>query len=391
MRRPFWFPTWLFRKVDERPEVNRNEGLPTNYKDGRLRPPFDLTCPSQATSYTRYPNQWAKIRENIREPAAELLGTMILILVGTGVNCQFALSADVNISPSPQGSYLGFNVAWGCGMLCTRVLQWHILAIHAKVEHMANVPEAAALGVWVSGGVSGGHINPAVTLCMAIFRGLPWSKAFTYILGQIIGAWIGALIVFANYSGGIDIFEGSPGQRTLKTARLFSTYPLTYVSSANCFFDEFIGAFILVFVVFAISDKQNTALHPSLVPLVIFFVILGIGAAFGMQTGYAVNPARDLGPRIMTAMVGYGSQVFTFRHHYWIWGPIIASCCGGLVAGLLYDLFIYRGPESFINRPDAGARASFGTRQGRNRSPVQGEESLVPEEYVPRDAFRVEV
>ncbi|KAH9069311.1 putative aquaporin 4 [Lactarius deliciosus] len=327
MRRPFSFPTWLFRKVDERPEVNRNEGLPTNLKDERLRSPFDLTCPSQAMSHTRHPNQWAKIRENIREPAAELLGTMILILVGTGVNCQFALSADVNISPSPQGSYLGFNVAWGC------------------VEYMTDVPKAAALGVWVSGGVSGGHINPAVTLCMAIFRGLPWFKAFTYILGQITGACIGALIVFANYSGGIDIFEGGAGQRTLKTARLFSTYPPTAFST------EFIGAFILVFVVFAISDKHNTALHPSLVPLVIFFLILGIGAAFGMQTGYAVNPARDLGPRIMTAMVGYGSQVFTFRHHYWIWGPIIASCCGGLVAGLLYDLFIYRGPESFINRP----------------------------------------
>lgn len=293
---------------------------------------------------------------------------MILILVGTGVNCQFALSADPNVSPSPKGSYLGFNITWGC---------------------------AAALGVWVSGGVSGGHINPVVTLCMAIFRGLPWFKAFTYILGQIIGAWMGALIVFANYSGGIDIFEGGDGQRTLKTASLFSTYPLPYVSSANCFFDEFIGTFILVFVVFAISDKHNTALHPGLIPLVIFILILGIGAAFGMQTGYAINPARDLGPRIMTAMVGYGSQVFTFRQHYWIWGPIIASSCGGLIAGLLYDLFIYRGPESFINRPNASARAFFSMRQvqGVNRSPVL-EEPLAPVENDPHEqsyAFRAEV
>ena len=94
-----------------------------------------------------------------------------------------------------------------------------------------------------------------VTLSMAVFRGLPWFKAFTYILGQVIGAWVGALIVFANYSGGIDIFEGSDSQRTLKTAGLFSTYPvctlffflfvsshvleqLAYMSSANCFFDE---------------------------------------------------------------------------------------------------------------------------------------------------------
>ena len=95
-----------------------------------------------------------------------------------------------------------------------------------------------------------------VTLGMAVFRGLPWFKAFTYILGQIIGAWLGALVVFANYSRGINIFEGGTGQKTLKTASLFSTYPvctlffivrlfsqsileqLTYVSSTNCFFDE---------------------------------------------------------------------------------------------------------------------------------------------------------
>jgi aquaglyceroporin related protein len=95
-----------------------------------------------------------------------------------------------------------------------------------------------------------------VTLAMAVFRKLSWFKAFTYILGQIIGAWLGALVVFANYSRAIDIFEGGNGQKTLKTAGLFSTYPvrtlffnaclfsqsvleqLAYVSSANCFFDE---------------------------------------------------------------------------------------------------------------------------------------------------------
>jgi aquaglyceroporin related protein len=206
---------------------------------------------------------------------------------------------------------------------------------------------------------------------MAVFRGLPWLKAVTYIFGQLIGAWLGALIVFANYSRAINIFEGGNGQRTLKSAGLFSTYPLAYMSSANCFFDEFVGTFVLVFVVFAVSDGRNSGLHPGLIPLAIFIVILGIGAAFGMQTGYAVNPARDLGPRIMTAMVGYGAQVFTFRHHYWIWGPVIGSCCGGLVASLLYDLFIFRGPESFVNRPNASARA-YAMRQERREYAIHG-------------------
>ncbi|KAH9993586.1 aquaporin-like protein, partial [Russula vinacea] len=277
-----------------------------------------------AEYFAQYPNQWAKIREIIREPAMEMLGTMIFVLVGTGVNCQFALSADVNLSPSPKGSYLGSNFAWACG---------------------------AALGVWVGVGVSGGHINPTITLCKAVFRGLPWFKAFTYIFGQLMGAWLGSLIVFANYSRAIDIFEGGNGQLTLKSASFFSAYPLAYVSSANCFFDDFIGTFIFIFVVFTVADKSNSGLHFSLIPLAIFVVILGGGSAFGMQTGFAINPAVDLGPRIMTAMVGYGTQAFTFRHHYWIWGPVIAPCCGGLVAALLYDLFIFRGPESFVNRP----------------------------------------
>jgi len=298
-----------------------------------------------APYFTRSPNRWVKIRETIREPAAEMLGTMILMLVGNGVNCQFALSADVNVSPSPKGSYLGFNMAWGCG---------------------------AALGVWVSVGVSGGHINPAVTLCMAIFRGLPWFKAVTYIFGQLIGAWLGALIVYANYSDAINIFEGGNGQRTLKSAGLFSTYPLDYMSSVNCFFDEFIGTFVLLVVVFAVSDKRNSGLHPSLIPLAIFLVILGIGAAFGMQTGYAINPARDLGPRIMTAMVGYGKQVFTFRHHYWIWGPIIGSCSGGVVACLLYDLFVLRSPESFGKDPHANAKALHSIPQMEDECTVRG-------------------
>ena len=279
---------------------------------------------------------------------------MILILVGTGVNCQFALSADPNVSPSPKGSYLGFNIAWGCG---TRVLQ-------SIFKYTVNAPKAAALGVWVSVGVSGGHINPAVclranhwteilnryacsvlqvTLGMAVFRRLSWFKAFTYILGQIIGAWLGALVVFANYSRGIDIFEGGTGQKTLKTASLFSTYPVRIVlfyylslltkypgtarlrivsqllfrrskslrltrSARPCpliLIWKFIGTFILVFVVFAISDKHNSAIHPSLIPLVIFMLILGIGAAFGMQTG---TYNRDQSPRF-TVTTGPGLMV----------------------------------------------------------------------------------
>ncbi|KAF8262277.1 aquaporin [Lactarius quietus] len=278
--------------------------------------------------YIRYPNKWAKIRELIREPAAEMLGTMILTLFGCAGNCQVVLSASTRVASSPKGDYLSLAIGWACGV---------------------------GLGAWVSGGISGGHVNPVITVCCAVFRGFPWRKVPGYVLGQLIGAWLGAIVVFGNYYHAIDLVEGAKGRRTLTTGSLFGTFALDYMTAANSFFDEFIGAFILLFVVFAVTDKKNGT-PAGFVPLVVFLTILGIGTSFGMQTGFAINPARDLGPRIMTAMVGYGSQVFSHNHEYWIWAPIIGSFCGGLVACFLYDVFIYLGPESPINTPDKAAR-----------------------------------
>ena len=147
---------------------------------------------------------------------------------------------------------------------------------------------------------------------------------------------------------------------------------------------KFIGTFILLFVLFAVTDKRG-GVPGGFVPLILFLTILGIGTSFSMQTGTfsllfitslltastgsAINPARDLGPRIMTAMVGYGRQgtavlsystdvlnlffdtVFNYRSQYWLWSPILGSFCGGLVACFLYDVFLYLGPEIPINKP----------------------------------------
>ncbi|KAI0043058.1 aquaporin [Auriscalpium vulgare] len=290
--------------------------------------------------YTRYPNRWARVREPLREAMGEVLGVMILILFGTGVDCQVVLSSAQGVASSQKGEYLSINIGWACG---------------------------ASLGVWVSGGISGGHNNPVVTLCLALFRGFPWKKVPIYWLSQLFGAWLGALLVYANYFHAIDIFEGGKGVRTLGTASLFSTYAAKYMPSANTFFDEFLGAFILLLVVFAISDKRNGPPPPGLVPLVIFILILGIGAAFGFQTGYAINPARDLGPRLMTAMVGYGHEVFNYRNQYWLWTPILGSFCGGITACFIYDIFIFIGDESFINAPSASARRHFAHAKASER------------------------
>ncbi|KAF9557543.1 putative aquaporin 4 [Agrocybe pediades] len=270
-----------------------------------------------------YPNRWARYREYIREPFAEFLGVMVLIMFGNGVDCQVVLGGNTAVSAAERGSYLSINVGWAVG---------------------------TAMGVWVSGGISGGHINPAVTIALATFRGFPWKKVPIYIVAQVLGGICGAAVVYANYFHALDLFEGH-NVRTLKTASLFATYAIDYMTNVSAFFSEFLGTTILLIVVLAMNDKKNSPPPAGLGPLILFLLILGIGTSLGMETGYAINPARDLGPRILTAMVGYGKDVFTFRNHYWLWCPIMAPICGALFGTLVYDTMLYTGEDSILNKP----------------------------------------
>ncbi|KIK55578.1 hypothetical protein GYMLUDRAFT_248614 [Collybiopsis luxurians FD-317 M1] len=264
-------------------------------------------------------NAWWRVRKYIREPAAEFAGVMLLVIFGCGVNCQVNLSSNTGVSASPKGDYTSVCLGWAAGI---------------------------ALGVWVSAGISGGHINPAVTLSLAIFRGFPWKKVPVFIFAQLLGGIIGAGIVYANYFHAIDIVEGGRGVRTLATAGNFGTFAAAYETNVSAFFDEFLITAILLIVILAATDKRNTPPPYGLLPLVLFILLLGISASLG----FAANPARDLGPRILTSMVGYGSQVYTFRNQYWIWCPIIAPILGGLTGTLLYDSLIFDGEESLVNR-----------------------------------------
>ncbi|KAF8159904.1 aquaporin-like protein [Crassisporium funariophilum] len=256
------------------------------------------------------------------EYAAEFWGTMILVIFGCGANCQFHLGSDPNISPTPQGNYTTDALGWAAGL---------------------------AFGVWVSAG----HINPAVTLAFAVWRGFPWRKVPGYILAQLLGGIVGAAIVYGNYKRAIDIFEGGANVRTLKSAGFFGTVPLTYATNITCFFNEFIGTALLLMGLMALTDKKNK-LKTGLVPLGLFILMIGISTALGMQTGFAINPARDLGPRILTAMVGYGGQVFTLRQrvsfHYWAYSPLFGCIMGAQFGALFYDLLLFTGDESIVNK-----------------------------------------
>ncbi|KAF5127464.1 Aquaporin-3 [Metarhizium anisopliae] len=265
--------------------------------------------------------RWPKIRSIWQDAFSEFFGTMILLLFGDGVVAQVVLSNGT------KGNYQSISWGWGIGVM---------------------------LGVYV-GGKSGGHINPAVTLANCVYRGHPWRKFPVYALAQLLGAMVGAAIVYGNYRSAIDAFEGGAGIRTVSgpnaTAGVFCTYPAAFMTRTGMFFSEFVASTILQFVIFAMADSNNIGAGP-LMPLGLFFLIFGIGACFGWETGYAINLARDFGPRLVTYMIGYGPEVFSFGGYYF-WIPMVAPFLGCLAGGGLYDLFIYTG-DSPINSPYLG-------------------------------------
>ncbi|GJN69808.1 hypothetical protein PLICBS_003860 [Purpureocillium lilacinum] len=260
--------------------------------------------------------RWPVIRSMWQDAFSEFFGTMFLVLFGDGV------VAQVVLSNGKKGDYQSINWGWGIGVM---------------------------IGVYCAG-KSGAHINPAVTLASCVFRGHPWRKFPVYALAQLAGAMMAGAIIYGNYRSAIDNFEGGSGMRTVSgpnaSAGIFCTYPAGFMTRTGMFFSEFIASAILQFGIFAFIDKNNIGAGP-LLPLALFFLVFGIGACFGWETGYAINPARDFGPRLVSYMIGYGHEVWSFGGYYF-WIPVVAPFCGALSGGVLYDLFIY-SDESPIN------------------------------------------
>jgi len=244
-----------------------------------------------------------------REVAAEFLGTFVLIAFGTGVVAQKVLSGDT------AGSPLGIHLAWGLAVM---------------------------MGIYASAGVSGAHLNPAVTVALAAFRGFPWSKLPAYVAAQVVGAFAGAALTFVTYREAFDHFDGgvrSVGGATA-TAGIFSTYPQPYLSLGGGFLDQVVGTALLMLGIFAISDRKNAGPAAG-GPVLVGGLVAVIGMSFGLNAGYAINPARDFGPRLFTALAGWGGEVFTAGGGWW-WVPIVAPCLGALLGGFVYDLLITR-------------------------------------------------
>jgi glycerol uptake facilitator protein len=248
-----------------------------------------------------------KIPGMLGELAAEFAGTMILILFGVGVVAQ--------VAGGGIGDHDSIAWAWGLGVM---------------------------LGVYVAGRISGAHLNPAVTIALAVFKGFEWRKVLPYSLAQTLGAFVAALLVRWNYT---EVLHAADPGLTIKTQGVFSTLPgngTLPVSEWGALRDQVIGTAILLFLILAITDAASTPPGANLTPFIIGLLVVGIGMAWGTNAGYAINPARDLGPRLASFFTGYGGAFRDQTGYLYFWIPIVGPIVGGILGAGLYQGLVGR-------------------------------------------------
>ncbi|WP_053985901.1 MIP/aquaporin family protein [Niameybacter massiliensis] len=227
---------------------------------------------------------------------AEFLGTALLILLGNGV----VANVSLNKSKGKDGGWIVIATGWAL---------------------------AVAIPVYIFGPISGAHFNPAVTLANASIGNFAWADVPMYIIAQMLGAILGACLVYLHY---LPHWKETDD----KGAKLgcFATGPAIESTTSN-FISEFLGTFVLVFALLGIG---NTVMVDGLSPIVVGLVIWVIGLTLGGPTGYAINPARDLGPRIAHAFLPIPNKGDSNWKYAWI--PVVAPICGGIVAALLFNV-----------------------------------------------------
>jgi len=243
----------------------------------------------------------------LAELLAEFLGTMVLILFGTGVVAMVVLFGHGLPGEIVNGGYTNITLAWGL---------------------------AVTMGIYIAGKTSGAHLNPAVTITLAAFRGFPWSKVIPYSIAQIAGAFASAALVFWNYHPAF--LKADP--QLDHTAGVFTTFPAFPDVVSAGLLDQAIGTALLLMLIFAITDERNQQ-PGNLGPILIGLVVVAIGMSFGGMHGYAINPARDFGPRLFTVVAGFKNNGLT-DGGYVFWVPIVGPIIGGLIGGLVYDQVI---------------------------------------------------
>lgn len=243
-----------------------------------------------------------------KETLAEFVATFVLIVLGCGCVAQAVLSRGV------AGNVVTINIGFAM---------------------------AVTMAVYVAGGVSGGHVNPAISLAMCATGRMAWCKFPLYVCAQMLGAMAGAAAIFGIYYDAFMSF--ADGKLAVSgpnaTAHIFATYPAPFLSITNGFAEQVASTALLVISVFAIFDTRNKGAPHGLEPVVVGLLIFLLGCSLGMNSGCAMNPARDLGPRMFTAVAGWGLEVFTAGNNWW-WVPVVAPMVGAIIGAYVYILSI---------------------------------------------------
>ena len=236
--------------------------------------------------------------------SAELIGTMLLVLLGDGVVANVLLKQ----SKGNGGGWIVITAGWGFAVM---------------------------VGAYAVGTISGAHLNPALTLGLAVIGKLEWALVPTYISAQFIGAFLGAVLVWLAYLPHWGITEDKGAIRGV-----FCTAPAVRKSGANLL-TEIIGTFVLVVGALAIPSTRNliegTGFGSALGPLLVGFLVWSIGLSLGGPTGYAINPARDLGPRLAHALLPIPGKTDSDWGYAWI--PVVGPVIGGVAGALFYKFF----------------------------------------------------
>lgn len=246
------------------------------------------------------------------ELISEAVAVLIIISFGDSVAAMYNL-----YDPSPYlHSYWGVCIAWGL---------------------------AVSIAIYTTGSVSGCHANPAVTLSLALYRRFSWKKVIPYCVAQTVGGLVGASIVYALFVPIIDHFNAVNHLTRAAggAAGVFFTHPGLGITVTHAFTDEIILTAFLIFGIFAITEQYNEmAPGPNFGALIIGLLVALIGASMGYLEGWAINPARDFGPRLFAFMSGWGASALPSPDSYW-WVPIVGPLLGAVIGGAAYQILIH--------------------------------------------------
>lgn len=253
------------------------------------------------------PKVWIK-SELVRVGLAELLCTYVMMVFGLGSVAQVVTGQGV------FGQYLSINLGFGLGV---------------------------AMGVHVGGKVSGAHMNAAVSFTMCTFGRLAWKMLPVYVFAQLWGSFLAAGTVYAVYYEAIHDYCGGnltvTGEKA--TAGIFATYPAPYLSLVGGFIDQVLGTAMLLLSLMALSDQRNKPPPAGSEPVAVGLLVLLIGISLGSNSGYAINPTRDIAPRVFTAIAGWGADVFRAGNGWW-WVPLVAPLIGGVLGAGFYKALV---------------------------------------------------